>query len=53
MFTKNQDGLSLMSLGKQRILSSEYQVVLAEILCCLDIIESNSVLQTVIITNTN
>ena len=32
----------MMLLGKQRILSSEYQVVLAEILRCLDIIESNS-----------
>ena len=31
-----------MSLGKQRILSSEDQVVCAEILRCLDIVESNS-----------
>ena len=55
MFTKNQEGLSLMSLGKQRILSSEDQVLLAEILRCLDIIEGNlhSVLQTVIMANTN
>ena len=34
-------GLSLMSLGKQRILSTGDQVVCAKILRCLDIIESN------------
>jgi len=41
-FTKNQDSLSLISMGKQCILSSEDQVIRAEILRCLDIIESNS-----------
>ena len=35
-------GLSLMSLGEQRILSTEDQVVCTEILRCLDIVESNS-----------